>query len=120
MFRKYVITTLAAGFLVGSLACTSKKAGDENADLEAGLEGESLEMSEATENFDDLSVEGGGEGGESGGGGEEAFADLGDELAPAEQLPEEGGGDMVADSGDLQEVTPSDLSETPPAEDIAA
>ncbi len=107
MFRKYVIITLAAVFFLGAASCTSKKAADENADVEASLQDESLEVAEASENNDDLSTDEGNEKVESG---DTAVADLGgDELAPEEKLTDEGGEQLAENS----EVTTDDLSEAP-------
>lgn len=114
MFRKYVIITLAAVFFMGSTGCTSKKASDDSADIEAG-DSESLEAAEATENNEDLDS-----------GGEMSVADAGtsgDELAADEQLPADsgsGGGDMIAENA--EDLAPGDLSETPSADstEIAA
>lgn len=107
MFRKYVIITLAAVFFLGSTGCTSKKASDDSADVEAS-DDESLEAAEATENNEDLDS-----------GSNELVAGNSDEsLAPDEQLPDDhaaGTGD-VAVAGNSDELAPGDLSETPPAE----
>jgi len=110
MFRKYVIITLATVFFVGSTGCTSKKASDDGADVEASADDESLESAEATENNEDLDS----------GSGQEVASTGGDELSPDEQLPDDGaagGGDMVAENA--ENLAPGDLSETPPA-DVAA
>ncbi len=112
MFRKYVIITLAALFFIGGTGCTSKKASDDSADVESGVDDESLESAEATENNEDL---------DSGSG--EALADSGggDELAADEQLPDDGaagGGDVVAENA--EDLEPGDLAETPPADESLA
>ncbi len=112
MFRKYVIITLATVFFVGSTSCTSKKASDDGADVEASADDESLESAEATENNEDLDSGDGEAIADAGGGG-------GDELAADEQLPDDsaGGGDLVAEN--TEDLAPGDLAETPPA-DLAA
>ena len=110
MFRKYVIISLAAMMVLGTNACTSKKASDDSADMEQNSGDDSIESADATENNDDLS------GDKSSG----AVADMGggDELAPEEKLPSDaGGGNEIA--ADNKELAPSDLSETPPPGDQA-
>ena len=102
MFRKYVIITLATIFVVGHTGCTSKKAQDEGADVEASADDESLESAEATENNEDLETA-------STDSGESMDEGGGDDLAPDEQLPSDDGG-MVAENA---EVGSSDLAETP-------
>ena len=117
MFRKYMISILAAFMVFGTSACTSKKATDENADVEASgaASDESLESAEAVENNSDLTAEAG----------DNAVADLGgdDGLAPEEKLPDDKAPSALADSsapaaGDLTE-TPAAPADTPPA-DVAA
>jgi hypothetical protein len=109
MFRKYVIITLAAFMVFGTSACTSKKATDENADVEEIASDEALETAEATENNGDLAIED-----DSG----NAVADLGsDSLAPEEKLPEESQDAALADNGappanDLTETPGDDMSAT--------
>lgn len=106
MFRNHMIIILAAFMVLGTSACTSKKAADESADVEQGSGDESIEAAEATENNNDLATD------KSAGDG--SVADLGspsDDLAPDEKLPDDkaAGGDAVA-----VEQAPSDLGDTPP------
>jgi len=111
MFRKYVIISLAASLvLFNQIGCTSKSATDESADVEEISDSgdESLESAEATEDNSDLASEST----------DGAVADLGDEdgLAPDEKLPGDAPATDIAQSGDAS----SDLTETPPADSIAA
>ena len=113
MFRKYVIITLAAVLCLSTASCTSKKAEDDSADVQAGLDDdESLEAAEASENNSDLSVDDGGEA-KSGEAVAENESTGGDELSPEEKLPSEEEGKVAENS----EVTSDDLSEAPAAEE---
>ena len=103
-----MILTFALVFALGATGCTSKRTEGDEADVEASTD-DGLETADATENNSDLDVA------DSGGGGGDAA--MGDELSPAEQLPDAGGGDMVADNGaPPADVAPGDISETPPAD----
>ncbi len=121
-----MISILAAFMVFGTSACTSKKATDENADVEASgaASDESLESAEAVENNSDLTAEAG----------DNAVADLGgdDGLAPEEKLPDDKAPPALADNsapaaGDLTETpaAPADATtdmaatETPPPADMS-
>ncbi|MGZ3721678.1 MAG: LysM peptidoglycan-binding domain-containing protein [Bdellovibrionales bacterium] len=108
MFRKYMIFILAAFMVLGTSACTSKKASDDSADVEQSAGDESIEAAEATGNNDDLAMDTSGDSG--------ATADLGgvsDDLAPEEKLPD----DKAAAAGDTvsaDAAAPTDMGDTPP------
>jgi hypothetical protein len=105
-----MIFILAAFLVIGTNACTSKKASDETADMDAAGD-ESLDSVDAAAN-DDLSTD-------SKGGGGEALNDLGganDDLAPEEKLDDKSAQAAPPAGGDAGAQNPNDLTEPPPAE----
>ena len=108
MFRKYVILTLATFFLLGSAACTSKKAQDTgSADVQAtSSDGDAIDNADAVQNNDDLSMDSADD---------QAVADMGgDDLAPDEQ------GATAQDDAASTDAAPSDLDQAPPPADGSA
>lgn len=111
-----MIFILAAFMIVGTTACTSRKASDDSADVEQSSGDESIDAADmGADNSDGLSTDDSG-----------AVADLGganDDLAPEEQLPDDkgappadalAGGDQTLPPGDAMGDVP------PPAPDQSA